>query len=506
MKKYLFSVGLVAHLFVFFIGLVGVNNIPSTGIPLPVFAAKTKQNIDKNYPSIARVTSPVLAKIASWQQDISYGYVVDPLSWQGVGANVNANVGGEESSIRALKSDRHNLSVIKVNSSATLISALKRVQAGQAIEMLPGVYEIRKPRLDITHGGKALAPIKVFAKQLGNVVVQVRGEGFIINKPYWQFENLHLIGNCTTHSFCEHAFHVVGNGNHVTFKNNIFQDFNAAIKINGLKGDYPDDGLVEGNTFYNTSIRQTANPVAPIDLMHANNWRVSENFIFDFVKAKGNKVSYGAFFKGGSKNGIFSNNLIMCNANLNAKAVAIGLSLGGGGSPEKWHRDNNAYEHSNGIIRNNIIMNCANDVGIYINKGTNSLISHNTLYNTIGIDVRFKESSVTINNNVLSGRIKVRSDARIVQSSNNSVLSRSWLTAAEPLDDLFYAPVNGDFTWQSNTFETMKGADSHVHKDFCEKAVSSPYVGAYAGSNFCKNSMNLTNAKRQFKFTRDYEQ
>lgn len=506
MKKYLFSVGLIAHLFVLFLGLVGVNNIASTGIPLPVFAEKSRQNIDKNYPSVASFVSPVLAGIASWKQDVSYGYVVDPLTWQGVGANVNANVGGEESPIRTLNSDAYNLTVIKVNSSASLTSALKHAQAGQAIEVLPGTYEIRKSRLNITHEGQMNFPIKVFAKKLGSVIVKLRGEGFVINRPHWQFENLHLIGNCTNHTYCEHAFHVVGNGNNVMFKNNIFQDFNAAIKINSLKGDYPDHGLVVGNTFYNTSIRQTANPVTPIDLMHANNWQVSENFILDFAKAKGNKISYGAFFKGGSNRGVFSNNLIMCNANLNAKTVAIGLSLGGGGSPDALHRDGNDYEHANGIISNNIIMNCANDVGIYLNKATNSTITHNILYNTLGVDVRFKESSATISNNVLSGRIKARNNGRIVQNLNNFVLSRSWLTAAEPLDDLFYAPVNGDFTWQVNAFEPQKDIHTSKHADFCGKTVSFPYVGAYAGTDFCKNSINLTNAKRQFKFTRDYEQ
>jgi len=490
---YLFISGVLLHLAIVVVSTFSIKTIVSTGLPLPVLAKKAYTNVNKNHPNIAPFLNPVLVGISSWKKDIEYGYVVDPFRWQGVGATV------EESSLDFS-------STIQVFSTETLLEALVKAKAGDVIELLPGEYSVPQSRIKLQGSGLANAPIRIVAQKLGEVTLYLRGEGFLLSSPYWHFQNLHLVGSCKNHSNCEHAFHVVGNGHHATFENNIFQDFNAAIKVNGLKGNYPDYGKVIGNTFYNTSPRQTANPVTPFDLMHANDWQVNDNFIFDFIKAKGNKVSYGAFFKGGSQNGVFSRNLIMCNANLQAKTIAIGLSLGGGGSPNKRHRDGNDYEHTNGVIRNNIIMNCANDVGIYLNKATNSTITNNILYNTLGIDVRFKESLATISNNVLSGRIKARSNGRITQNSNNLVLSRSWLTAAEPLDDLFYAPVNGDFTWQTNAFEPMKAVNTEMYKDFCGKKVSFPYVGAYAGTDFCRNSMNLTNAKRQFKFTRDYEQ
>ncbi|ALO36439.1 hypothetical protein CMT41_18085 [Colwellia sp. MT41] len=469
--------------------VLGLKFFVSSEIPLPIFAEKTKQNINNNYPSIAQFISPTLSEISSWQQNIEYGFKIDPLKWQGVGANATKI------------SSRLVQNKISVSSVSQLINALKSVKPGQVIELQPGIYEIKKYKVNIYEAGIPSFPIRIIAKKLGEVVIKLKGEGFVVDQPYWQFENLYLIGNChTNHSSCEHAFHVVGKGSNVVFKNNIFQDFNAAIKVNGLNGDYPDNGKVLGNTFYNTSARETANPVTPIDLMHANNWQVSSNFIFDFIKAGGNKVSYGAFFKGGSINGEFSRNLVMCNANLKSDSVAIGLSLGGGGSPDKWHRDNNAFEHANGIIRNNIIMHCANDVGIYINKGKNTLISHNILYNTVGIDVRFKESSVVFNQNILSGRVLGRDNGEFYMT-NNLVMSRTWLTAAEPLNEIFQAPTNGNFIWIDKFKELISYESSNKHVDFCGYMVDANYLGAFFDEKFCLDKVNLTNPNRQFKYS-----
>jgi len=495
MKKYLimylFISGVLLHLAIGVASIFSIKTIVDTGLPLPVFAQKTYTKINKNNPNIAPFLNPVLVGISSWKKDIEYSYVVDPFRWQGVGATV------EESSLDFSSN-------IQVFSSETLIEALAKAKAGDVIELLPGEYSVHQSRIKLQGSGLANAPIRIVAQKLGEVTLYLRGEGFLLSSPYWHFQNLHLVGSCKNHSHCDHAFHVVGNGHHATFENNIFQDFNAAIKVNGLKGNYPDDGKVIGNTFYNTSPRQTANPVTPFDLMHANSWRVNDNFIFDFIKAKGNKVSYGAFFKGGSQNGVFSRNLIMCNANLQAKTIAIGLSLGGGGSPNKRHRDDNQFEHANGVIRNNIIMNCANDVGIYLNKASNSTVVNNTLYNTMGLDVRFKESSANINRNVISGRITERDGGKIAQEGNNIVMPLTWLTGKDGLNGLFYAPARGDFTWLEQiprvpAVEINEANLTIAEVGFCFQSDAKQYLGAYAGKVFCKSRMNLTNPHRQFK-------
>ena len=316
---YLFISGIALYLAIAVLGAFSLKTILDSNLPLPLFAEKTYAKINKNNPNIAPFLNPLLTSVSDWKKNINYSYVVEPLNWQGVGANTNE---------RDVEID----STIKVFSTKMLLKALAAAQPGDVIELLPGEYSIKQSRIKIQNVGLQNAPIKLIAKKLGEVTLKLRGEGFLVTSPFWHFQNLHLVGECVKHSDCEHAFHVVGDGHHVTFENNIFQDFNAAIKINGLKGSYPDHGKVLNNTFYNTSARRTANPVTPIDLMHADYWQVHENFIFDFIKAKGNRVSYGAFFKGGSKYGEFSRNLVMCNANLQEKSIAIGLSLGGGGS------------------------------------------------------------------------------------------------------------------------------------------------------------------------------
>lgn len=486
--RYLFIIGLLFNLALIVLGIFTARSIVYSGYPLPIYAEKALQDIEVNYPSIDKIFRLPLSIISSWQSDVEYNYFIDAIKWQGVGAKVgNIDINDLE------------MKTVYVSSNESLLNALKNAEAGDTIQILPGIYELNIPRLTLNSSGTPKAPISLTAASLGNVKLKIRGEGFVVNKPYWRFKNLHIIGTCVQHSRCEHAFHVVGNGHDVILENNIIQDFNAAIKVNGFGNFFPDNGLVINNTIFNTSVRKTVNPVTPIDLMHADNWRVSGNFIFDFIKGSGNKVSYGAFFKGGSSHGEFSKNLIICKANLKSNSIAIGLSLGGGGSPESWHRDKEVYEHDRGIIRNNIIMNCPNDVGIYLNKAKNSQVINNILYNTIGVDIRFKESNGYIARNIISGRIKERNSAQ-AELSNNIVLRRSFFTAEEPLSDLFVAPANGDFSWKGkiNIIEERKNSENNS-SDFCNSTSDQQYLGAFSSDVFCRDKMNLENPNRQRK-------
>lgn len=486
--RYLFIIGLLFNLALIVFGFFSARSIVHSGYPLPIYAEKVLQNIEVNYPSIDKVLRLPLSIVSSWQTDVEYNYVIDATNWQGVGAKTgNTDISDLE------------LKTVYVSSNKSLLTAIKHAEAGVTIQLLPGVYELNLPRITLNSGGTSAAPISLIAASLGKVKLKIRGEGFVVNKPYWRFKNLHIIGTCIQHSRCEHAFHIVGNGHDVILENNIMQDFNAAIKVNGIGDIFPDNGLVLNNTIFNTSVRKTANPVTPIDLMHADNWRVTSNFIFDFIKGSGNKVSYGAFFKGGSRRGEFSKNLIICKANLKSNSIAIGLSLGGGGSPESWHRNKKAYEHDKGSIRNNIIMNCPNDVGIYLNRAKNSQVINNILFNTVGIDIRFKESDGFIARNIISGRIKKRNSAQ-AELSNNIVLKRSFFTAEEPLGELFVAPANGDFSWKNKkmVIEKRKNIDSDF-SGFCDSSSKYEYLGAFSRDVFCRDKMNLENPNRQRK-------
>lgn len=71
--------------------------------------------------------------------------------------------------------------------------------------------------------------------------------------------------------------------------------------------------------------------------------------------------------------------------------VCLGLLLGGGGFGFlKICEDNMCMlEYQYGIVRNNIIVNCLKDVGIYFNKVMDTKFYNNILFNMIGIDVWF---------------------------------------------------------------------------------------------------------------------
>ncbi len=309
--------------------------------------------------------------------------------------------------------------VINVVNEIELKNALMSVAAGGTIIIAPGDYFMKGKRISIGNAGSKNKKITVKGSILGDVVIHFTGaEGFYIDQPYWQFKNLHIVGACFKAEQCEHAFHVVGNGHHLLLNNNVMQDFNAAIKVNGFRGLYPDNGKVIKNTIFNTSTRQTSRPVTPFDLVGSDNWLVSGNYVFDFHKTGGNKVSYGLFMKGNSRNGVIEKNVLQCNKYLTSDSIAVPLSFGGGGTPDKIKRYKEKYEHQYGVIRNNIVFDCPTDVAIYMNKATNSTINNNLLLAHSGIDIRFDESDVSVVNNILCGKIKERNGGKVSASTN----------------------------------------------------------------------------------------
>src|SRR5690606_6773475 len=204
-----------------------------------------------------------------------------------------------------------------------------------------------------------------------------------------------------------------GDAEHTWIHHNRAHGFNAHIKANGTdtgpQGErvWPDDVIIEYNEFFNETPRDTGNPVTPIDVVGGRRWLVRGNYIHDFAKAQGNNVSYAAFLKGNSRDGVFERNLVVCEQ-LHTGFVRLGLSFGGGGSsPDSICEDSTCDpEHQDGIMRNNIIAKCPADVGIYVNEGANSLIYNNTLYATTGIDMRFASTSGEVRNNLLMGQIR----------------------------------------------------------------------------------------------------
>ena len=339
-----------------------------------------------------------------------------------------------------------------------LVRAIAGAMPGQVITLLPGQYRIERP-LEAVRPGSATAPVTVRAHVPGKVQLDIATrEGFRVAAPYWRFENLSLRGVCSGASYCEHAFHVVGKAHHFAAVNNLVVDFDSHFKINGERGAFPDHGLIESNTLRNTTIRPTNKPVTPIDLVAASHWVVRRNLISDFVQGDGDRISYGAFAKGGGSDNLFEQNIVLCEDRLRgAPGQRIGLSLGGGATGKPYCRDGRCITEQNGsILRANLVASCSDD-GIYLNAAARSILLHNTLVDTGGITVRFPESSADIDGNLVDGIIRSR-DGGLLRLADNRYTSAARLYfGSHPYRALFRDPVARDFHWREPAGRRTEG-------------------------------------------------
>lgn len=323
-----------------------------------------------------------------------------------------------------------------VDTPQAIREALLQATPGTEILIAPGLYPFRN-KLRLGHAGMATAPIALRAEHPGTVwLLFEQVEGILVDRPHWVFENLDIRGVCQRHDDCEHAFHVVGDARHTQIRNNHIRDFNAHIKVNGHDGHWPDHGLVAFNTLLNTSPRDTYNPVAPLDLVGANHWRVLDNHVSNFIKADGNQIAYGLFMKGGGEGGRFERNVVICTPKgISQPGLRVGISFGGGGTdpPSCRHERCKPHEHRQGLAANNLIAHC-NDVGLDVNHSKEIALLHNTLINTAGIAVRRKPSFALIRANLLQGHVGARDGAQAQTHDNLWLSSSAPLANADALD------------------------------------------------------------------------
>jgi hypothetical protein len=356
---------------------------------------------------------------------------------------------------------------------------------GDAITFLPGTYRLRGS-VAAQRPGTAAAPITVRAAQPQTVFIEFEAtEGFVVAAPYWQFENLAIRGACAQHSDCEHAFHVVGAGHHFVARNNTILDFNAHFKINGERTGFPDHGLIEGNTLGNAAPRQTTNPVTPIDLVAASDWTIRGNLIQDFIKADGDRISYGAFAKGAGARTLFERNVVLCEQRLQGHpGQRVGLSFGGGGSGKPFCRDRKCItEQDGGVMRANLVAACS-DAGIYLNSAAASTITDNTLIDTGGVDVRFPETSATIDGNLVDGAIRSRNGGVLRLGDNLSTPIAYAYAGYHPVRSLLRAPQQFDYGWRGAA--PRRTAPAAAGLGLCgSKRPSSPAYGAFEDFGGC---------------------
>jgi hypothetical protein len=306
-----------------------------------------------------------------------------------------------------------------VASSEEARRALAAAAPGEVIVFLPGTYRLHGDAV-VNRPGEAGAPIVVRVDRPGTVTIEFdAGEGFRVMAPYWRFENLTIRGVCAQQQNCEHAFHVVGGAHHFAAVNNTILDFNAHFKINAEDGRFPDAGLIESNTLADTAPRRTSSPVTPIDLVAASDWVIRRNLITDFIKAGGDQISYGAFAKGAGARTRFEHNAVVCEQRLRGlPGQRVGLSFGGGGTGKQYCRDRKCVtEQDQGVMQANLVASCS-DVGIYVNAAAGTRLIGNTLVDTAGVDVRFPESSVEADGNLVDGSIRSRNGGLLHAGAN----------------------------------------------------------------------------------------
>lgn len=340
--------------------------------------------------------------------------------------------------------------VRQVVNQADLRAAVANAQPGDIIQLAPGRFRFTGRQIGIDRPGTQAQPITIRAARLGDTIIEAdQVTVFKLAAPFWRFENLLVRGVCADHTDCEHAFHVVADARGTMIRNNRVEDMNAAIKINGEGTRYPDDGNIEGNTFVMTAPRATRNPITPIDLVGASNWRISANFIADFIRVDTDRATYGAFVKGAGENNILERNVVFCEWKLRGAGQRVGLSLGGGGTGRELTRDQgrSGVEQTGGVIRDNLIAFCS-DVGIYVNRSARSVIEHNTLLDTAGIDVRFPESSAEITANLVDGAIRSREGGMLRQHGNEAGPVLGLFLGHHPVRDLFTDPGRLDLSWR----------------------------------------------------------
>lgn len=344
-----------------------------------------------------------------------------------------------------------------VDSIDALARAMAEAEPGDTIELGPGRYTLRRT-LVAARAGTPARPIVVRAAQPGQVEIDSQVvQAVLVMAPHWQFLNLNWRGACAQDSQCEHAYHVVGAARGTVILNNRLVDFNAAVKVNGEAGQWPDHGLLQHSSLVNTRPRAIGASVAALDLVGANGWRIADNHVEGLVKTGGDRhaTAFGLCAKGAAEAVAIERNLVVCTrAQPWPENATVGITLGCGTTRPDFCRDGRCGAETVGAtVANNVVAHC-NDFGLDLHQARAARVLHNSLVNTAGIDARGAASEARVEANLVQGRIRTRDGARVDATSNLVEPSlEAWLVDATALDlrwralpdERSAAPLKDDF-------------------------------------------------------------
>jgi hypothetical protein len=321
-----------------------------------------------------------------------------------------------------------------VNNVVELKEAIATAIPGDVIMLADGEYEFEGKALNLGNPKYLLQsdlPIVITSLNFRKSKIRVNSSvGFKITYKNWIISDIVFEGVCDSDARCEHAIHIVGDADNLQILGNDFVNFNAAIKSNGIDaaGDserlFPDFVFIQSNRFYNQWPRETTAPVTPIDVVGGEFWTVANNFIADFSRNNGRKsnYTYGAFLKGDSKHGIFNSNFVACAWQVpyfSALDQRVGISFGGGGTGDQFCASGLCeQEHKDGLISDNVIVNCTQSASIYVNDSKHVEIANNVLIGSAGIEIS-RSSDISVKGNSINGKLRKRNESTLVVEHSN---------------------------------------------------------------------------------------
>ncbi|HEY1413203.1 MAG TPA: hypothetical protein VGF36_13745 [Rhodopila sp.] len=123
------------------------------------------------------------------------------------------------------------------------------------------------------------------------------------------------------------------------------------------------------------------------------------------------------------------------------------------------------------------------DDGIYLNRAANSVVDHNTLLDTAGIDARFPETSARVEANIVDGTVRSRNGGSIQAADNATPFLLGLFVGLHPQRSYFNAPGRLDLTWAE---EPVRVPNNDLSADLCgQRRGPEAFPGAFDDFAFC---------------------
>jgi hypothetical protein len=293
---------------------------------------------------------------------------------------------------------------VEVSNVSELVAACQKAEPNDTLVIAAGTYTITDRSRILISNRPGPVMVKGATGNPADVIIEGKGQDDasvqmifdLDSSPRWTFEAF------TTRNTYYHGFKFDGSSTDCTLRNITMRDHGES----GVKGTstpgattHPDRLLIEEcDIGFSSGGGGTRSVVEGVDGVGVKGWVVRHNRFMNIRKPDGG-VAFGIFTKGNSSDTVIENNRF--------ENCFIGASFGGGGTGQPYFRDKDqTFEHRGGIIRNNAFVRCQ-DAAIYINKGQNSKIYNNSLFECgLTIQVRFSQSSAWVHNNLVKPALR----------------------------------------------------------------------------------------------------